>query len=92
MIGLIVLPRQAYESEKGWVNRSGRDVYILPSSRVREGSSGPYRAYVSGDIHEGDMIEIQGSTYQVEGEPAEFMRGARMAGVRITTARIGRSR
>lgn len=86
MRGLIILPRQAFESGRGWVTYEGWDIYILPSSTVGDD---PPRAYADGDVISTDALEIDGVEWQVDGPPAPYDKGAQRKATLVKVKRVG---
>lgn len=54
--GCAVLPRSSWEQNKGWTVVSGRQVIA------------PYGA----DVLAGDLVEVDGRVWQVDGEPGHY--------------------
>lgn len=80
---VIILPRQNYEVERGWVSVEGYDIYILPSSRV-DGSS-----YADGDILGTDTIRIDGVLWSVDGPPAAYDKGKVRKATKVQVKKYG---
>ena len=87
--GLVVLPRQFFEQGKGWVTIDGHDVYVLASSRVQEEPDGPKRPYRPGDVKADDQLEIDGDTWEIEGNPADYEKGRTRKATLIRVKRVG---
>jgi len=85
MTGLIILPREAFEQGRGWVTYEGWDIFVLPSSRVGD----PPRAYADGDVVASDLLEIDGTNWQVDGPPAPYDKGSARKATRIRVKRVG---
>jgi hypothetical protein len=89
IIDVIILPREGYETERGWVTYEGWEIFILPSSRVVPPTPEPRRAYVDGDIVATDLIRIDGVLWQVDGPPAPYDKGAVRKATRIRVKKVG---
>lgn len=87
--GLVVLPRQFFEQGKGWVTVDGYDIYVLATSRVQAVAGGPKRPYRPGDVKADDRLEIDGDTWEIEGNPADYEKGRTRKATLIRVKRVG---
>lgn len=85
--GVIILPRQFFEAERGWVTIEGYSIYILASSKVQADPSA--RSYADGDILHSDKILIDGATWQVDGPPAGYDKGSTRKATLVQVKRVG---
>lgn len=85
--GVIVLPSQTYETGQGWITIDGRDIYILPSSRVIE--EGGTRPFADTDLDSSDHVLLDGddTPWQVEGGLAPFDKGAERKATKVSLRR-----
>jgi hypothetical protein len=82
-----ILPRQALESERGWVNVEGYDIWVLASSTVADPAGD--RGYADDDVLSSDFIRIDGVEWQVDGPDAYFTKKGSFAGAKIQVKRVG---
>lgn len=87
MRGLVVLPRTAFESGRGWVTYEGRDVYVLESSSVNDGSG--WRKYEDGDVVATDLLDVDGARWQVDGPPAAYDKESTRKATLIRIKKVG---
>lgn len=88
LTGLVILPRQSYEQGRGWVTIEGKDIYILPTSRVLVGSAPP-RPFADGDVLATDQLRIDGKIWQVDGPPAEYDKGVTRKATLVKVKNVG---
>lgn len=87
--GLVIVPREVYETGRGWTTVEGHDVYVLPSSRVAAVVGGPKRRYADGDVISSDLLEIDGELWEVTGPPAAYDKGSKRKATKIQIKRVG---
>lgn len=85
---VIILPRQNYEVERGWVTVEGWDIYILPTSKVQDPDTGP-RRFADGDILGTDTIRIDGVVWSVDGVPAPYDKGRVRKATKVQVKKYG---
>jgi hypothetical protein len=84
---VVILPRQNYEVERGWVTVEGWDIYILPTSKV-QADDGP-RRFADGDILSTDTIRIDGVVWSVDGVPAPYDKGKVRKATKVQVKKYG---
>lgn len=85
--GVAILPRQALETDRGWVNIEGYDIWVLPTSAVVRDNV--RSSYADDDVLSTDFIEIDGVEWQVDGPDAVFTKRGSIAGAKIQVKRVG---
>lgn len=83
-----VVPRQGIETERGWINIEGYDIWVLPTSTVVL-SDDTRRQYQDDDVVSSDFITIRGDEWQVDGPDAYFTKKGSFAGAKIQVKRTG---
>lgn len=83
-----ILPRQGQETEKGWVNVEGWDIWVLPTSKVQLGE-GVTRQYQDDDILSSDFVSIDGVEWAADGPDAVFTKRGRFKGAKIQVQKVG---
>lgn len=86
-----VVPRQALETDRGWINLEGYDIWVLPTSSVHDDPDDPTagREYADDDVLSSDVITINGREWQVDGPDAYFTKRGSFAGAKIQVKRLG---
>lgn len=87
LVDVAVVPRQALETDRGWINIEGYDIWVLPTSSVDR--AGEIAEYADDDVLSSDFIDIGGQEWQVDGPDAYFTKGGRFAGAKIQVKRVG---
>jgi hypothetical protein len=82
-----ILPRQAVESDRGWINVEGYDIWVLATSTVADPDGD--RGYADDDVLSSDFIRIDGTEWQVDGPDAYFTKKGSLAGAKIQVKRVG---
>jgi hypothetical protein len=88
LVNVSILPRQALETDRGWVNIEGYDIWVLPTSVVILADT-TTRQYQDDDVLSSDFIEIDGGEWQVDGPDAVFTKRGAFAGAKIQVKRVG---
>lgn len=62
--GVFIMPRRALETDRGWVTIEGYTIWIMPTSQ----------GFTDGMIRPTDLIDIDGTKWQVDGPPGRFTK------------------